>query len=562
MRFLTIAGLCLGQLAASVAGTRGKTCKCFPGDACWPSEHEWDAFNRTVGGRLIKTIPLGSPCHDPHYNEALCEEVRAQWKLAPTHLVSPSSIQAAIFANASCDPFTPRSSACLLGNYVHYAVNVTGPEEIASTIRFAKKRNIRLVIKNTGHDYMGRSTGAGGLSVWTHYLKGAQVKDWSDDGYTGKAIKIGAGALGHEVLEAAAAAGLVVTTGECPTVGVAGGWVQNGGHSPLATAFGLGADQTLEFEVVTADGHFVTARPSSPRHSDLFWALSGAGAGNYGVVVSVTMKAYPDAVTSGVGFDLRGPNIDFSAVLNAWHATLPGILDAGAMATYLATKDQFFVHPVTGYNRTQADLEAALAPFIASLAAMDIALQPTYTQFASYHDFYMHYFGPLPAGQFGTVSEQLLGSRLLTRAHLRAAGPAINATLQMGATFIGQAMDVSRFGSAARAVLPQWREAAASSAFCLPYDVRAPIADMRARQDRITGAVMPVVDAVAPGAGAYINEADYQEADWQRVFFGANYARLLRVKRRYDPEGVFYNRIAVGSEKWEVRPDGRMCEAP
>lgn len=84
MRFLTIAVLFLVQLGASTTVSRKKICKCFPGDACWPSEHEWSAFNRTVGGRLIKTVPLGSPCHDPNYNEALCEELRATWTLSPT----------------------------------------------------------------------------------------------------------------------------------------------------------------------------------------------------------------------------------------------------------------------------------------------------------------------------------------------------------------------------------------------------------------------------------------------------------------------------------------------
>ena len=78
------------------------------------------------------------------------------------------------------------------------------------------------------------------------------------------------------------AKGLVVVTGECPTVGLAGGYTQGGGHSALSTQFGLGADQTLEFEVVTAAGKVVTA--SRSENSDLFWALSGGGAGNYGVV--------------------------------------------------------------------------------------------------------------------------------------------------------------------------------------------------------------------------------------------------------------------------------------
>jgi FAD/FMN-containing dehydrogenase len=123
---------------------------------------------------------------------------------------SSSSIQAPIFANASCDAFTSPSLPCLLGNYVWYAVNVTGPEDIAATIKFAERRNIRLVVRNTGHDYMGRSTGAGGLAIWTHNLKAVEVKEWSDADYTGKALKIGAGVEGHEALVGAATAGLVV----------------------------------------------------------------------------------------------------------------------------------------------------------------------------------------------------------------------------------------------------------------------------------------------------------------------------------------------------------------
>lgn len=439
-------------------------------------------------------------------------------------------------------------------------MNVTGPEDIAATIRFADEHNIRLVIRNTGHDYMGRSTAADALSIWTHYLKGVEVKDWSDSEYTGKALKIAAGTEGHEALEAAAAAGLVVVTGECPTVGVAGGYTQNGGHSPLATAFGLGADQTLEFEVVTPDGKLVTASPSSAEHSDLFWALSGSGAGNYGVVVSVTVKGHPDTITSGAGFTIDNPSLDYSAILNAWHDALPGILDSGTMVTYLVLKDSMTVFSVTGYNRTKSDVQGALAPFISSLADMDITLQPNYTQFDSYHNHYSHYYGPLPAGLFGVVGDKLIGGRLLLRDALPNVGPTLNETLQMGAGFIGQSLNVSRFESPTRAVLPQWRDAAVMSAYFLPYDFTVPFSEMEAQQNIITESIMPRIEAVTPDAGAYINEADFQQPDWQNVFFGTNYERLLEVKKKYDAKGLFYNSIAVGSERWEVLKDGRMCE--
>lgn len=475
---------------------------------------------------------------------------------------SSSSVQSPIFANASCDPFTLENSTCLLGNYVRYAVNVTGPEDITATIKFADERNIRLVIRNTAHDYMGRSTGAGGLAIWTHFLKDVEVKDWSDAGYAGKAIKIGAGVEGHEALQAGQDAGLVVVTGECPTVGLAGGYVQNGGHSPLSTALGLAADQTLEFEVVTADGQFVTASPFN-EHADLFWALSGSGAGNYGVVVSVTLKAHPDTFTSGAGFVLSETGLNYSAVLKIWHAALPDILDAGTMATYYATNTTMVLWSLTGYNRTTADISSALAPVISTLAStLNVTLQPNYTSFSSYHDYYSHYYGPLPAGHFGVVGEQLIGGRFLTREALPHVGPAIDASLfQIGGTLVGQAVDVSRFESPARAVVPHWRRAAVMSSYSLPYDFTVPFAAMQAQQDRITRDIMPQIEAVTPGAGAYINEADYQQGDWQEVFFGSNYEKLVAVKRTYDPKGLFWNAIAVGSEGWEVLKDGRLCTA-
>lgn len=56
------------------------------------------------------------------------------------------------WANNSCDPFTEQTSACTLGNYVSYAVDVSGPDDIISTLDFAKANNIRLVIRNTGHE--------------------------------------------------------------------------------------------------------------------------------------------------------------------------------------------------------------------------------------------------------------------------------------------------------------------------------------------------------------------------------------------------------------------------
>ena len=55
---------------------------------------------------------------------------------------------------------------------------------------------------------------------------------------------------------------------------------------------------------------------------------------------------------------------------------------------------------------------------------------------------------------------------------------------------------------------------------------------------------------VAPEPGAYVAESSYFQTDWQRAYWGANYPRLLAVKQRYDPDGLFFIRHGVGSEGW------------
>lgn len=67
---------------------------------------------------------------------------------------SSSSVMAPFFANQTCDPWTPESRPCTLGNYVSYAVNATCAADITAAVRFAAQRNIRFVIRNTGHEYV------------------------------------------------------------------------------------------------------------------------------------------------------------------------------------------------------------------------------------------------------------------------------------------------------------------------------------------------------------------------------------------------------------------------
>ena len=154
------------HLAATTAPSTNR-CRCVPGDACWPSPAEWAGLNSSVNGRLIATVPLGRPCHDPYYNAAECKALEANWEQPSEQYEFPilldfvaqsssfnssSSVSAPFFANQSCDPFTSRSIPCTLGNYVVYAINVTERSDVSKGIAFATKHNIRLVIRNTAQE--------------------------------------------------------------------------------------------------------------------------------------------------------------------------------------------------------------------------------------------------------------------------------------------------------------------------------------------------------------------------------------------------------------------------
>ncbi|RDW65276.1 putative isoamyl alcohol oxidase [Coleophoma crateriformis] len=564
MRFTTSMALAaLVSASTAVAAATNITCYCMPGDSCWPADSTWAELNSTTSGRLIATVPIGSPCHDPNYDAAACAALQSEWTNPETHLGSSSSVMQAFFANQSCDPFTSESQACVLGNYVHYAIDVSTIDDIIAGINFAHDNNIRFVIRNTGHDFLGRSTGAAALAVWTHNLKTIDFLEYSDDFYQGTAVKVGAGVLGYEILEAAAAKGQVVVSGECPTVGLAGGYTQGGGHSALSTNFGLSADQTLAYEVVTASGNLINATRS--QNSDLYWALSGGGGGTYGVVVSMTVKTYPDAPIGGAGLQFLAAYTTsdvFYEAISEFHALLPAMVDNGTMVVYYFNDAIFSINPITAYNMTAAEVEAILSPFVAVLNNLAIPFSVSYTEFDTYAEHYNQYMGPLPYGNL-LVEEYQFGSRLIPRSVIVDNNDELQVAFrnvtENGVLFLGIATDVSAPGNVSNAVLPAWRNALVHATLTTPWNSTASLEEMVEAQYALTNELVPQLTALTPGSGSYMNEADFRQPDFQNAFFGDNYEDLLAIKDKWDPNSLFYAVKGVGSEFWEVANDGRMC---
>lgn len=161
LALLALSALSNGSPVSAPAAPAG--CKNVPGDAGWPTTAQWSKLNTTVGGRLIQTIPIGSPCYQKTYNvadykydistydNASCANVQANWHEPTLHDESSSSVMQTYFANNSCNPINVQGE-CGIGSYVQYAINVTDDQDALAGISFAQKYNIRILVRNTGHE--------------------------------------------------------------------------------------------------------------------------------------------------------------------------------------------------------------------------------------------------------------------------------------------------------------------------------------------------------------------------------------------------------------------------
>ncbi|KAI0380260.1 putative alcohol oxidase [Hypomontagnella monticulosa] len=536
-------------------------CRCYPGNSCWPAPSVWATFNKTVGGRLVATTPLATVCHGDQYDEAACQNLRNEWYIPATHIESSSSIMAPLFANQSCDPFLPRDAPCVIGAYVRYAVDIRSSSDAQATLKFAKAHNIRLVIRNTAHDFLGKSTGPGALAIWTHNFKSIEVIDYSDAHYKGKALKVSAGTEVGEAFQKAHEDGLMIVGGTCDSVGLAGGYSQGGGHGYAASKLGLASDQTLEWEIVTPQGKILKASPSE--NPDLYWALGGGGGGTYGVVLSLTIKAYPDQTTSAANLTWTSSGISqdvFFEGIQAYVAALPTVLDAGAVSTWLNDNKSFSMSPAVGFGMTQKELDALHKPILEQLHQLNISYTYYSAEFPTFLDMYS------AMNPYCQTALFQVGGRLIPRSTILDSTDdfvsALRGISDLGNTLIsGVSFNVSKTPSVANAVNPAFREASVSVLVGMYYNYTNREQNSEDRQI-ITGTIVPMLADLIPGGGhSYLNEGDPFEPKWQEVFYGDNYSRLQQIKKKYDPEDVLYARTAVGSEAWTESIDGRLCRS-
>lgn len=470
--------------------------------------------------------------------------------------------------NNSCSPFLSPDGDCTLGHLASYAIDVTGAEDAAAGIRFAQEHNIRLTIKNTGHDFLGRSAGRGSLGLWMHNLKDVSFFEYTSPAYSGPAARIGAGVQFGELYATASAQGYRVVGGACPSVGATGGYLQGGGHGPLGAKYGLGSDQVLAWEVVTATGQHLTVSPTT-EHADLYWAMSGGGAGNFAVAISAIVKAYPDGPVAGASFTfVNEDDASYWAAVSAWLAHLlvldrvAGLTTLWGLSAYSMTL-QFATLP----DATGEDLTAALTPFFEEAEALNVTVQ---ARLAATRPSFAEHMATWASQHYDTNNS--IAGRLIPRRTVQEDLPAlvaafreitINSTRVGGSLISGISANVThaRVGNtgADNAVLPAWRDSLFTLTIGIPLTQDATWEEIRTGQDQLNE-WQDLLRGVTPGGGTYMNEATYDNAKWKSDYFGANYGRLHSIKNKYDPNHLFWVEAGVGSDKnWAPAADGRLC---
>ncbi|KAF7128693.1 hypothetical protein CNMCM5793_003544 [Aspergillus hiratsukae] len=474
------------------------------------------------------------------------------------------------------DP-TAAANGCKIGKYPPYVVNATEISHVQAALEFAKAKNLRLNIKNTGHG-ADRSTAYGSLSIWTHHMKHIQFHhDFHSQSCSGRssqhqhhlAATLGAGVQVGELFRAMAKHNAIAVGGCNDDVGVVG-WATGGGHGLASAVYGMGADNILAATIVTAAGEIVTA--DACQHEDLFWAIRGGGGGTFGVIVSLTVKAFP---MPSVGRALMATSPKGNASVHDWwrfvaelHVQFAQLQNAGISGYYtLYTNPRLFQVSLFEYNGTRESLVRALGPLASFThrwqAFVTVELITDY--FPAWYDMVR----ALPVNEYVGTRQYRNISRLIPRAalddldlfaavleeistptpHLGVSSPIILGTMSASKQPVDNALN------------PAWRDSIVHLIVSRSWDDSLPrdIAEQVTRN--MTFVTGDALRRLAPASGAYFNEADPDEPQWQSSFFGSNYARLLQTKQDYDPEGVFWCHQCVGSEIWAELQNGSLCRS-
>jgi hypothetical protein len=540
---------------------------CLPGQKCWPTQLQWQQLNQTLDGHLYKTIPLGAPCYknSTFFNEDVCVSVQSTYNSSldrvshygQTYWQNWEACGTSGCSLLSSDPAEELFATCTLGTLGTYYVDVREASHISTTLQFSKEHNLRISIKNTGHDFAGRSVGPYTLAIWTHNLNELSFHPnfTASKCPTANGHNVGeldAGVVAEDVYRYFGEYGMDITGGYEESVGLAGGFAQGGGVGDFTARYGLMADNAVEFEVVTADGKVrVINECNDP---DLFWAMRGGGGGTFAVLTKYRVQLYPSLPIHTYHVVVNISSSDALRALLTLHAenqvTWSEALVTGGTDYYVnkASFDVVHPHPDNGTKLKEATM--AFHDAVGNMTGITV-IENGYTTFDNYTAYLAISIADARVTEPAGISS-LLSSRLMPR-HLFTSHSSISSLVdavqhgieaahnlikKSGTQVVFETPLSNQDVDCKTSAHPAWRDALWHVINVAEWKESLPTATMKKVSSGFLDLLEPV-KALTPGGGAYLNEASYEEPEWQQTFFGDNYPRLLEIKQRYDPDHIF-----------------------
>jgi FAD/FMN-containing dehydrogenase len=413
------------------------------------------------------------------------------------------------------------------------------PEDASETIGFARRAGLPTAIRSGGHSVAGNSC-TEGIVIDVTPMRSVAVADG--------VATVGAGVRLGALYDALQPHGLTIPAGCGPAVGIAG-LTLGGGIGILGRRYGLTCDHLIQAEIVLADGRVVEC--DEQHHDALFWALRGAGGGNFGVVTSFVFRTVPAPQVTV--FQLAWPARHAAAVAQAWQVWAPTAADE-LDATLRLTADGNGSRPplvelVGALQDGERDAAELLDELIARAGAEPTSASQRHltlreakshlAELGSVEDRRDHASPepPPPEGHLFTKSEFFrqplpdAAVRSLVENLVRGLTPSQSREV----TFMPWGGAYNRVRADATAFVH--REELFVIQHLLLIGPEAPASESRAASDWLARS-WALVHPWGSG-GVYPNFPDPDLNRWAEDYYGNNYERLLRIKARYDPGNFF-----------------------
>jgi FAD/FMN-containing dehydrogenase len=572
-----------------VAVAAGAIRRVRPSDLAWPSKEAWRRLHEAVGGNLIPVdFPLNA-C-TAAVQSADCKALLANLK-NPYYIGDNPGVTQTL---GWVDAWATQPSV--------YAVAARNADDIAAAVNFARENNVRLVVKGGGHSYQGTSNAPDSLLIWTRPMHGVTLQDdfvargCKSTQAPQRAVTVGSGTIWMQAYDAVTTqAGAYVQGGGCTTVGVAG-LIQSGGFGSFSKHYGLAAAGLLEAEVVTADGQVRIANACT--HPDLFWALKGGGGGSFGAVSKLTLRvrdlpelagganftvkaasdeAYRRLIRQFVGFyrdalcnDHWGEQAHFSPDNKLEISMVHLGLDTGQSRKVWQPFLSWLAQSSTAYT-IEAEPAIGSMPF-RHWWDVDWRKEHHHDVFkadsrsgASSGNVWWNGDGGqvgwvvwgfeslwLPASLLADDSQEKLANSLFAASRYSEVELHFNKGLA-GAPpeAIAAAKETAMNPSVCRAFALAIVADGQGPAYAGIAGHEPDVVKGRKAADTVRRG-MNELRAVASDGGAYVSESNFFESDFEHSYWGSNDVRLAQLKKKYDPDGLFFVHNGVGSEQWSA----------